>query len=520
MSFFHILQVSTLEQIKKITDKKVMISFPANRFLEYTDEKIRIFYKELTSENLQFLKKYPALITIEVFQDNIYLTQIENVTYLEESEEIEAHLNIIKILPIQQREDIDIKKDDSREVRKVKFENFENYIEDLRTALNFEKLEEFRNHWAIKSGDIFHNIESFSQFRDQFSEYTTPLPLPQFISPAPIEAFPVESTFELETTSTQDTAIKDDKIDNYENEITIETVSDYIALINKLNKENDLENRELFFRGHSDAQKYFLKPSLFRQYKKKGPIYLEDEKKSFSELLSTEARYFSNEIRCFDILTHMQHYSFPTRLLDISSNPLAALYFACEIKKDNEENELNIDGQVVLFYIKKSEIKYYDSDTVSCISNLAKLSHAQKEDLLEITKKYKPINPFLDDTTATNELTYSQLIHYIQQEKPYFEPKIRIDDLIQKVICVKGRLNQERIIAQSGSFLLFGIDGYLPENGNEIFKIVRINIKSEKKHQLLAELDLLQINLRTIYPSLENTAKYLKEKLELEADSK
>ncbi|MFV5672634.1 FRG domain-containing protein, partial [Acinetobacter baumannii] len=107
----------------------------------------------------------------------------------------------------------------------------------------------------------------------------------------------------------------------------------------------------------------------------------------------------------------------------------------------------------------------------------------------------------------------------IRQEKPYFEPKIRIAD-INKVMCVKGRLTQDRIIAQAGSFLLFGLDSKLPEDGNDLFKIERIRIKSAFKKDLLNELDLLKVNLRTIYPSLENTSKYLKEKLERKADSK
>ncbi|MEQ1176257.1 hypothetical protein ABLU22_15220 [Acinetobacter lwoffii] len=91
---------------------------------------------------------------------------------------------------------------------------------------------------------------------------------------------------------------------------------------------------------------------------------------------------------------------------------------------------------------------------------------------------------------------------------------------MNKVLCVKGRLTQDRIIAQAGSFLLFGLDASLPEDGNDVFKIKRIRIKSANKSSILKELDQLKVNLRTIYPSLENTAKYIKSKLELEADSK
>jgi hypothetical protein len=97
-------------------------------------------------------------------------------------------------------------------------------------------------------------------------------------------------------------------------------------------------------------------------------------------------------------------------------------------------------------------------------------------------------------------LTFARYIHFIRQEKPYFSPRIKIDDL-KKVLCVKGRLTQDRIIAQAGSFLLFGLDSKLPEEGNDIFKINRIKIKSKDKNKLLNELDLLKVNLRTIYPS-------------------
>ena len=240
------------------------------------------------------------------------------------------------------------------------------------------------------------------------------------------------------------------------------------------------------------------------------------------DLLTTEPKEFGNESRCFDILTHMQHYSFPTRLLDISSNPLAALYFSCEIKKDDKGNEIDIDGEVVLFSIKKSEIKYFDSDSVSCLTNLAKLTENQKSDLIDFIDKVTVATPDKDELNSNDceeNSTYSRYIHFIRQEKPYFEPKVKIADL-KKVICVKGRLTQDRIIAQAGSFLLFGLDSKLPEEGNDIFKIDRIKIKSSAKKDLLNELDLLKVNLRTIYPSLENTSKYLKEKLEREADSK
>ena len=514
MSYFHILQVSIDSQIKSVGED-YQINIPTSRFLEYTDENIRIFFKIITEEKLNLLNKYPALITIERFEKEIILAKIKSTIYEPNEQNIVINFEKLESINIMSKEDIEFTEEDTRETKKEKYNSIDDNIKSIKEALKFEGLEEYRNHWSLKIGDIF-SISSQNQILEKFNhpsyinsfpDYKSQLPLPQYI--------------DLQSTSSMGSTLQVTLETEHQEESNnfISTVSEYISSINVL---SSLENREVFYRGHSNAKRYFLQPSLFRQYKNRGLIYLNSERNSFMDLLTTEPKEFGNESRCFDILTHMQHYSFPTRLLDISSNPLAALYFSCEIKKDDKGNEIDIDGEVVLFSIKKSEIKYFDSDSVSCLTNLAKLTENQKSDLIDFIDKVTVATPDKDELNSNDceeNSTYSRYIHFIRQEKPYFEPKGKIADL-KKVICVKGRLTQDRIIAQAGSFLLFGLDSKLPEEGNDIFKIDRIKIKSSAKKDLLNELDLLKVNLRTIYPSLENTSKYLKEKLEREADSK
>jgi hypothetical protein len=127
-----------------------------------------------------------------------------------------------------------------------------------------------------------------------------------------------------------------------------------------------------------------LLPSLLREDPNgKGKVYLEGEHLLFRELLTMEPNSFSNDISGFDILTRMQHYGMPTRMLDISSNPLTALYFACENLKHNE------DGEVVLISVKKNDICFYDSDKISCLTNLAKLTANQKSIFYRQTRRLK-----------------------------------------------------------------------------------------------------------------------------------
>ncbi len=63
----------------------------------------------------------------------------------------------------------------------------------------------------------------------------------------------------------------------------------------------------------------------------------------------------------------MQHYSLPTRLLDLTANPLMALYFAC-----GEDTSSAEGGEVLVLRIPKRQVKYFDSDTVSVIANLSR----------------------------------------------------------------------------------------------------------------------------------------------------
>lgn len=106
-----------------------------------------------------------------------------------------------------------------------------------------------------------------------------------------------------------------------EEEVRINSVSEFIEKIVQLDKE---EGTEIFYRGHADRD-WELLPSIFRT-----PNGVEKEHLLFRDMVAHEPQSFSECKSTLDYLVQMQHYGLPTRLLDVTANPLVALYFACE----------------------------------------------------------------------------------------------------------------------------------------------------------------------------------------------
>lgn len=120
-------------------------------------------------------------------------------------------------------------------------------------------------------------------------------------------------------------------------EMPITSVSQYVELI------KNQEHRHIsqwFFRGHCDNA-YRLIPSLFRIDRKESYADWDRIEKYIMRQFKAESRPYLKSIPATEIewLTLAQHYGLPTRLLDWTTNPLIALYFAVE----NYKNDKNAD---------------------------------------------------------------------------------------------------------------------------------------------------------------------------------
>ncbi|QDC39015.1 FRG domain-containing protein [Sphingobium fuliginis] len=424
-------------------------SFMLSRYLEYTDPSIELKLKPVSSETLAYLAEIPALFMSEIKEDreghatiNIRVGTVENLQVI--SSEIQYEFRI------------------ERDLGSVRIDDRERF----RLALAMGQWELHRTHWAVKEGDLMRALADLG-LADHAPVPSEPLPLP----------LPPDST-KAEWP-------------------TIDKLEDYLARVLALKIE---DGEEIFYRGHSDSS-YRLEPALFRRNKAGEYRYRQKEQVLVREIQSSQASEFSTDVYMLDQLVRMQHYGLPTRLLDISYNPLIALYFACANPKyDATGNET--DGEVIILRTQTELVKFFDSDTVSCISNLSLLS-GYEQDGLDTSLELNGLNGLP---------SCKKLLHFIRREKPYFESRIDPADL-DKILFVRGRNTNERVISQSGAFLLFGKDAVLPETGHSTLQLERIKIQN--KAQILIQLSKLNIKSDTVFPGIEKTTAEIARKHEI-----
>ena len=213
----------------------------------------------------------------------------------------------------------------------------------------------------------------------------------------------------------------------------IKDLIDYMFFISQQDFE---KNRPLVYRGQGNAN-FALNPKCLRV-----------DPKLESEGYESFYRKFSNEFDgCrtnFEKLILMQHFELGSRALDITENPLIALYFACSPMKkfnQNRNKEFAEWGEVVLFREpeeNKNNTKPIYSSSVSVISSTAFVE--REFSLWHLGAQWKRDNNFMRT-----------------------EQYIPLGEVIRKSILVRAPQNNPRIKNQQGAFILV--------NANEVKSI-------------------------------------------------
>lgn len=242
----------------------------------------------------------------------------------------------------------------------------------------------------------------------------------------------------------------------------IKNLNEYIKEIDKLNVK-----KYTWFRGQGLFKKYQLSPSIYR------PGYVPECEVVFLNKFKSRAIPYLKSLPQSDWewFFIMQHYTAPTRLLDWSESPLAALFFAL----DHE-------------YVKDPNFPD-DGPVIWCINPI------------DLNKKFVSYDEKYEIPNITSKSGISDIISNYYDYSQIYPP--------DHPIAIRGPLNSSRINAQKGVFTLFP-----PKNTTPLEKITDCNeyleqilIEPTKIDHIKEQLFNLGITYATIYPDLDSIAK-------------
>jgi hypothetical protein len=243
-------------------------------------------------------------------------------------------------------------------------------------------------------------------------------------------------------------------------DIEINSISDLLAALDR----DSVQREVLWFRGHSRSD-WSLTPSLARNINN-----LPKETELIKRFIQLAVPHLTDDVpkNDWEWIFLMQHHRVPTRLLDWSESPLAALWFAvCSTNTDETQS----DGA---FW---------------CLSPLQLNKEAR------FRGRYETELPgFNNDDILDSYL-----------------PDRQDTGAAQHPVAATGARNSRRMAAQLGNFTISDRGSGPIEDIGEKQHIWRFIIPSGKKAQLGKELKLLGITELTLFPDLDRVASIAKE---------
>lgn len=286
-------------------------------------------------------------------------------------------------------------------------------------------------------------------------------------------------------------------------DIEIQSISDYLERIFANKKKefyHEVADLRVMFRGQANVE-WIPLPAVFRtrdDFLNEHFYIREYERQMPAECTGKSG---------VEILIDAQHYGIPTRLLDVTSNALVALYFACgEAETEDEGGEVRSSDGVVIQFQPAGAFMYYDP---SCVA------------YAEYVRRYKDGIHFPDSWREG-------LIEAVRQSDGRFSCNARL--VVERMLSEKTKsffilpkYSNDRIVSQQGAFLLCStpfVKRDDPGYGEGVFLFpdevrsdyerlidIRYVIPAEIKQDILVQLDSIGVNEARLFPDTEHRVK-------------
>jgi hypothetical protein len=260
---------------------------------------------------------------------------------------------------------------------------------------------------------------------------------------------------------------------------------EYVRFVGELNVTNDGRS---WYRGASDSS-HKLIPGLYRHHATREPLeWSKIEKQMMLSFAQKSMPFVDRAITMqekindsdWSLLFFMQHYKIPTRLLDWSESPFAALFFATS--GTFEPSSKTASGHME-----------FPHDAVVWI-----------------------LNPVKWNSTAWNHLSWNGGIAYTNEDNlNSYRPPFAGRDVRELPIAMHGSHNSPRIVAQRGAFTIFGtsaipMEQHFTTNRKFSDELVKVIIEKKRIPEFRKALYSYGVTESVIYPDLEGLAHEIK----------